>query len=108
MNTQKTNAMVLWKILAEIEVEPGDLGNETDYTKGFMNVIVWGASETSARDRLSQYLESFTWRLLSVPEVERVDESKGYGEDVLAMVERARQNPKAIILGCFHSYREGL
>jgi hypothetical protein len=99
---------ILWKVVAEIEVEPGDLNLEPGYNKGFMNVITWADSKDSIRDKLSRYLESFKWQLLSVDDVWPVDELSEYGEELAEMVERARQNPNAIILGCFHSYREKL
>jgi len=98
----------LWKVIAEIEVQPGDFNLEPGYTKGFMNVITWASSAHSVQEKLSQYLKSFDWQLLLVDDVAVVDESGGYEEEIAEMIERARQNPKAIILGCFHAYQQRL
>jgi hypothetical protein len=98
----------LWKAIAEIKVEPGDLGLDSSHTKGFMNLITWASSPDLIREKLSRYLGSFNWELLSLEDIRRVDDSSTYGEELTDMIERARPNPNAIILGCFHSYRETL
>ena len=98
----------LWKIIAEIEIEPGDLGLDTTHTKGFMNVVTWASSPDAIGEKLSRYLGTFNWQLLSVEDIRRVEDSGNYGEELTDMIERARRNRNAIILGCFHSYRDAL
>jgi hypothetical protein len=97
----------LWKLLAEIEVEPGDLGLDARFTKGYMNVVIWAESVESAEKKLSSYLNSFNWKLLGLDELEVVDPTLIYQDEIGDMVERARSNANAIILGTFHSYRAG-
>jgi hypothetical protein len=96
----------LWMIRAEIEIEPGDLDLEPEYTKGFMNVITWGSSEESIRKRLSDYIGTFHWNLLSIDEACLVSNMKKSSTALDEMIERAKPNPMAIILGTFHTYRE--
>jgi hypothetical protein len=98
----------LWNVIAEIEVEPGDLNLEGGRTKGFMNVITWADSPGSIKEKLSRYLGSFKWELLSLDGAYPVEESADYGEELTDMIRRARENPDAIILGCFHSYPDVL
>jgi hypothetical protein len=97
----------LWRLRAEIEVEPGDLDLEPGYTKGFMNVITWAASDQDVQKKLREYLSTFRWKLLGVEDSGALSESFTSDSEVNDMVERAKENPKAIILGTFHSYREG-
>ena len=88
----------------EVLVEPGDLPSGS--TKAFANITTWADSRDMARDRSSQYLESFRWHLISVEEAHPVDESRNYDEEASDMIERAKGNPDAIILGRFFSYKE--
>lgn len=91
---------------AEIEVEPGDLDLEPGYTKGFMNVVICGTTEESIKQSLSNYLSSFRWKLLSTEDVQLVEEGSEQGDEIDDMVERARPNPDAIILGTFNAYKD--
>jgi hypothetical protein len=95
----------IWKMRAEIEVEPGDLDLEPGYTKGFMNTVICGATEESIKESLSNYLNSFRWKLLSTEDAQIVEEESDKGEEIGEMFERARHNPDAIILGTFHAYK---
>jgi hypothetical protein len=65
--------MSIWKMRAEIEVEPGDLDLEPGYTKGFMNVVICGTTEESIKESLSNYLSSFRWKVLSTEDVQLVE-----------------------------------
>ena len=97
----------MWKIRAEIEVEPGDLDLEPGYTKGFMNVVTWASSNQSAKEKLATYLGTFKWALLDVEESGPIDlEDSESNSEINELVSKAEGNPDAIILGTFHSYRE--
>lgn len=96
----------LWMIRSEIEVEPGDLDLDSGFTKGFINVVAWGDSDQSAKEKLSSYLETFNWKLLGVEESWPVDFTSTYGPEVQDLINRAKNNHDAIILGTFHSYRQ--
>jgi hypothetical protein len=95
----------MWKIRAEIEVETGDLDLDAGHTKGFMNVVTWASSDQSAKEKLAAYLSRFKWKLLGVEE--SVPIGPGYvasDSEINELVDKARGNPNAIILGTMHSY----
>jgi Na+/phosphate symporter len=92
----------IWKVLAEVRVEPGDLPSGS--TEAFTNIVTWGDSAEEVERKISDYLSSFKWQLLSMEEAAPIDENLDYGEAIGDMIERTRENPKAIILGSFFSY----
>jgi hypothetical protein len=94
----------LWKIRAQIEIQPGDLDLEKEFGTGFMNVVTWADSEESAAKKISAYIGTFRWRLLLIDEARPIKDPSGCGPEVQEMIERAEQNPDAIILGTFHAF----
>ncbi|MGO8934582.1 MAG: hypothetical protein ACLPLZ_08505 [Terracidiphilus sp.] len=94
----------LWKIRAEIEIQPGELDLEPEYTTGFMNIVTWANSEESVAEKISTYFGTFQWRLLLIDEASPIKDPSGCGPEIQEMIERAEQNPNAIILGTFHAY----
>jgi hypothetical protein len=95
--------MVIWKVLAEIQVEPDAMPSGS--TKGFMNVTAWANSAEAARGKLARYLESFKWHLIDIEDAHPIDDDHEYGEEIEEMIERTRNNPNAIILGTLHTYK---
>lgn len=94
----------IWLVTSEVLVEPGDLPSGS--TKGFVNITTWGDSIETIREKLSRYLETFKWHLISIEKAHPIDESHDYGDVIEDMLDRTRSNPDAIILGTFHSYKE--
>jgi len=94
----------MWMLTSEVLVEPGDLPSGS--TKGFVNVTTWAESPQTAEEKLSRYLDSFTWHLIPVKNAHPNDKNRDYGEEIEGMIERTRNNPTAIILGRFFSYKE--
>jgi len=94
----------MWRIRAEIEVEPGDLDLDPGYTKGFMNVVTWATSDESAKAKLAAYLSTFNWKLLGVAYSGSIDSEYASDSELTELTDRARENPNAIVLGTFHSY----
>jgi len=94
----------IWLITCEILVEPDDLAS--GQTKAFANVITWADSPDSATSKAKQYLERFKWHLISFENAHPVDDDREYSEEVWDMIDRARTNPQARILGTFFSYKE--
>jgi hypothetical protein len=94
----------LWRMRVEIEVEPGDLDVDPGYEKGFMNVITWATSAESAKVKLANYLRTFKWQLLGVEHSAEVDDGEVSDSEVNELIDRAKEDPAAIILGTFHSY----
>lgn len=94
----------LWNVRAEILVEPQDFPSGD--TVGFMNIVTWAESADTAQHEIEAYLSTFKWRLVEVEECVPIREDFIYDNDEFAdMMERARENPDAIILGTFHSYK---
>jgi hypothetical protein len=94
----------IWKLVAEVLVKPGDM--PSGLTKGFMNVTTWADSAELAKDKLAEYIARFKWHVISVEDVHPVDDDDVYDEQIEDMIARTRINPKAIILGTFHGYKE--
>lgn len=94
----------LWKIYAEITVEPQEFPNGD--TVGFMNIITWADSANEARTKIEGYFATFKWCIVEVEEAAPIHEDYIYdSEEFQDMIERARVNPEAIICGTFHSYK---
>ena len=92
----------MWLVLAEIVADPdGSSGSKI----GFMNITTWADSKESASSKIEKYLASFGWHLVLVDKADVIDEECEFGDEVAEMVERARNNSNAIILGTFHAYK---
>lgn len=93
----------LWVITAEILVEPGDLSSGC--TKAFVNVVTWADSPSTAQERLSRCLESYGWHLVGIEAAHPFDEARSYSDELVEIVEQARTNPQACIIGTAFSYK---
>ncbi len=91
----------IWIAVCEIGVEPGDLPSGS--TRAFMTLTTWADSLDEFRDKVSRYLGSFAWELISIERATPLDESRHYGAEVEDMIARTRCNADAIILGTAHS-----
>ncbi len=88
-----------------IELTARTGGDKSPSEIGFMNITTWADSETTAESKIQKYLESFGWNPVSVEKAHVIDEDGKYGEVELDQIERTRNNPNAIILGTFHTYK---
>jgi hypothetical protein len=70
-----------------------------------MNITTWADSEKTAEAKIQKCVESFGWHLVSFEKAHVVNEDGKYGEVELDQIERTRNNPNAIILGTFHTYK---
>jgi hypothetical protein len=93
----------LWVITAEILVEPGDLPSGN--TKAFVNVVTWADSPSNAEEKLAQCLKSYRWHLVSIEDAHPFDDSRSYGDELLEIVDQARTNSHACIIGRAFSYK---
>jgi hypothetical protein len=93
----------LWVITAEILVEPGDL--PSGETKGFANIVTWADSPKTAQQKVSGVLKTYRWEVLGFEATRPFDESRSYDNDVLHIVDQARTNPSACIVGTVFSYK---
>ena len=73
---------------------------------GFMNITTWAESKSVAEAKIKRYLQSLGWHLVSVERSHVVSESGQYGEMEWDQIETTRNNPDAIILGTFHTYKK--
>jgi len=81
----------LWVITAEILVEPGDLPSGD--TKGFANIVTWADSPKTAQQKVSEVLKSYKYEVLGIEASRPFDESTGYNDEILDIVDQARTNP---------------
>jgi hypothetical protein len=93
----------LWVITAEILVKPGDLASGD--TKGFTNIVTWADSPKTAQQKVWDVLKSYGWEVLGIEAVRRFDDSRNYDDDILKIVDQARTNPDACIIGTVFSYK---
>ena len=93
----------MWLIMVELIADTEDAPAPSKI--GFMNITTWGDSRDAAKLKIESYLQSFEWQVVSVERADLVDETLEYGEDIADMIERTRNNPNAIILGTFYSYK---
>jgi len=93
----------LWIITAEILVKPGDLSSGD--TKGFTNVVTWADSSKAAEQKVSEVLKSYGWEVLGIESSRPFDDSRSYDDDLLDIVDQARTNSNACIIGTVFSYK---
>jgi len=95
----------IWKLVAELLAEPGDM--PSGLTRGFMDVTTWADSAESARDNLNKHIQRFKWHVISIEDARPVADDELFEDESMEdMIARTRANPKAIILGTFHGYKE--
>jgi hypothetical protein len=95
--------MEIWMLCIELIAQTG--ADNAPSNIGFMNITTWADSEKTAEAKIQKYLASFGWYLISVEKAQVVNEDGKYGEVELDQIERTRNNPNAIILGTFHTYK---
>ena len=54
---------------------------------------------------MSEVLKSYKWEVLGIEATRPFDESRSYDDDVLDIVDQARTNPNACIIGTVFSYK---
>lgn len=96
--------MNIWMLCIELIAQTGDDNSPSKI--GFMNITTWADSKKTAEAKIQKYVESFGWHLVSVEKAHVVVNEDGkYGEVELDPIDRTRNNPNAIILGTFHTYK---
>lgn len=95
--------MEIWMFCIELIAKTGD--DDSPAEIGFMNVTTWADSQETAAGRIREYIDSLGWHLVVVESAHTVNEDGKYGDVELDQIERTRNNPNAIILGTFHTYK---
>ena len=93
----------LWVVSAEILMKPGDLASGD--TKGFTNVVTWAYSSQAAQQKVSEVLKSYGWEVLGFEAAGPFDDSRDYDDNLLDIVDQARANPNACIIGTVFTYK---
>ena len=96
--------MDIWMVCIELTAKTGDKNSPSEI--GFMNITTWADSHETAVSKIRGYVQSVGWNLISVENSHVVNSEDGkYGDVELDQIERTRNNPNAIILGTFHTYK---
>jgi hypothetical protein len=93
----------LWMVTCEVLVKPSELPSGN--TKAFVNVLTWADSPQAAEGKISRYLESFEWHLIGTEDSHPIDDGRTYEGEMAEIIQKARSNPEAIILGRLFSYK---
>jgi len=84
-------------------VKPDDLASGD--TKGFTNVVTWADTSKTAQQKISEVLKSYGWEILGFEASRQFDDSREYDDDLLGILEQARSNPNACIIGTVFTYK---
>lgn len=95
---------VIWTGICEVLLEPGEL--PSGCRKAFVRITTWADSQQAVERKVSQYFDVHKWKLISMEGASPIDQNREYGDETADLIARTRDNPKAIILGRFHSYKE--
>jgi hypothetical protein len=90
----------LWTDRVEVLTPPTEFGD----TKAFTNIVTWASNAQGFRDQVASVFEEYGWSLIGVEECNPVTAYEQLGEEISAVVERARDTPKACIYTTFHYY----
>lgn len=93
----------VWITTAEVKVEPGDMPSGD--TLGFMRVTMWASSNEDFLQKLNAYFAKYKWKLISTDNTAEADPSSDYDDETNQMIDETLQDPNAIRLGTYYSYR---
>ncbi len=93
---------VIWIGTVEISFANPDAPNAM--RPAFTVVTTWARTSEEFRQKCSQMVESYGWKLLGVDRANPVPDDGEFSDEVEDMLERTRGNPNAIIYGTFYSY----
>lgn len=85
-----------------MSVPPGTL--ESGRTLAFTNWVTRGESSEQAVAQVNDAAATYSWDILGLERSEPFDDTLEYDESIAELIERARENPKAVLFGTFHTY----
>jgi hypothetical protein len=91
----------LWIGVVEVLTEPTP---GTGNTLAFTNAVAWADAAADYVDSVTAVLSGYGWTVLSVENIKPVAGDAGFSDEIAEMIERAKMDPKACILGSFHYY----
>jgi hypothetical protein len=68
-------------------------------------VVTWGETQSEVQEKIRNMLISYKWDLLDCQKIDPVKDDGDYGEELKDLIDRAADNPNAILLGRFFSYK---
>ena len=95
--------MKLWIATCEVSVEPGVL--DSARTVAFTNVVTWGETSEDALARIRNCFTEYQWTFIGCEQIDPVNPEKDYGDSLNDLIDRAKDNPNALIYGTFHTYK---
>ena len=90
--------------LGTIEISYSDWENRSIRKNAFTVVTTWANNAEEFKQKCTEMLESYGWKLLGVERANPVPLDYDFSDEVSDMLERTRANPNAIIYGTFHTY----
>ena len=90
--------------IGTIEISFADPDRPNVMKPAFTVVTTWAGNSEEFRQKCSQMLESYGWKLLGVERANPVPDGGVFSDEVENMLDRTRCNPNAIIYGPFHTY----
>jgi hypothetical protein len=89
----------LWIVLCEVSAVL-----ESRKTFAFTNVVTWGERPEDALERVRICFTEYKWELIGCDKISPVEEDSDYG-DLNDLIERAANNPAAVLYSTFHTYK---
>jgi hypothetical protein len=93
----------IWITTAELRLQPEDVPQGSNL--GFMRVCMWASSREDFLRKLEAYCSRYEWKILSTENTEAVEDTSDYGDEINQIIEEVSQDPRAIRLGTFYSYK---
>ena len=91
----------LWIGVVEVLTEPSPgIGN----TLAFTTAVAWADTAADYVDSVTSVLSGYGWTMLSVENIRSVASDAEFSDEVTGMIEQAKADPNACILGSFHYY----
>ena len=92
----------IWMGTVEINVAASE--SPDAMKRAFTVITMWAQHYDEFKRKSVQMVESHGWKLLNIERAGPVPDDRIFSNDVEDMLERTRENRKAVIYGTFHSY----
>lgn len=93
----------LWIATCEVSVGSGVL--DSGRTLAFTNIVTWGQTSEEALTNIRRCFAEYKWTLIGCEQIDSMDPSKDYGDELNDLIDRATGNPNAFLYGTFHTYK---
>lgn len=103
------NSREIW--IGRVEVRPIEKGTVLDDAKGaFVNIVTWASTSEEYRINIELILAKLHLILVDIVNPEPVQRRRSregdFDEAIEDMIDRAQNNPRAIIYGTFHLWEK--